>query len=106
MLDIVAEDRKELMISLIDRASFMQASIEELEEIMNEFGYTETYQNGANQSGKKKSSEAEVYLSMIQRYNQTISTMGSLLPDFEGKKRSEGNLFDFISEKPKLKVTR
>ena len=41
--------------SLIKNAAFMAVSLEELQEIINEEGYTVEYQNGANQSGTKQS---------------------------------------------------
>lgn len=106
LLKIVPDNKKDLMISLIERAAFMQASIEELERFINEHGYTEEYQNGANQSGKKKSSEAEIYLSIIQRYNQTIAVMSALIPESEEKKEAGGSLLGFVGDKPKVRARK
>ena len=44
----------------MDEAAFMAASLYELRKIINEKGYTEEYQNGANQKGIKKCSEVEI----------------------------------------------
>ena len=51
---------KKSVDSLVDEAAFMAASLYELREIINEKGYTEEYQNGANQKGIKKCSEIEI----------------------------------------------
>ena len=45
---------KKAVDSLVDEAAFMAASLFELREKINEKGYVEIYQNGANQKGIKK----------------------------------------------------
>ena len=106
LVEIVADNKKDLIISLFDRAAFMLASVEDLEIYINENGYTETYSNGANQSGKKKSSEAEMYLSLIQRYNQTVAAIGSLLPESEEKKEAGGDLKGFLADNPRMRLRK
>lgn len=66
--------------SLIDQAAFMGASLYQLAEAINEKGYTEVYQNGANQKGIKKSSEVEIYNVMIKNYSSIIKQLTDLLP--------------------------
>ena len=105
VVEVVSDRKKSLAISLINQIAFMHASIEELEEIINANGYVEVYQNGANQSGVKKSSEVEVFNSMSQRFNQAVSTLLSMIPD-ETKKETGGSLLQFISEKPSAKKTK
>ena len=46
--------RKKNAESLMNSAAFMAVSMMELEHIINLKGYTEEYQNGANQKGIKK----------------------------------------------------
>ena len=58
---------KKAVDSLIDEAAFMAASLYELRQIIDEKGYTEEYQNGANQKGVKKCSEDEVYNTMNKK---------------------------------------
>lgn len=59
--------------SLIKNAAFMAVSLEELQEIINEEGYTVEYQNGANQSGTKQSDAVKTHIAMTKsrRYYQT-----------------------------------
>lgn len=69
---------------LIDNAAFMAVSLQELQEIINEKGYVEEYQNGANQSGIKKSSEVDIYNTMIKNFNTTMKQLFDLLPEKPG----------------------
>ena len=71
---------KKAVDSLIDQAAFMGASLYELEEIINEKGYTEEYQNGANQKGIKKCSEVEIYNTLIKNYMSVVKQLTDLLP--------------------------
>ena len=66
--------------SLIEQASFVAASLYELAAIINEKGYTEEYQNGANQKGVKKCSEVEIYNTMIKNYMSIVKQLTDLLP--------------------------
>lgn len=81
--------------SLIDEAAFMAASLYELRKIINEKGYTEEYQNGANQKGIKKCSEVEIYNTMIKNYSSIIKQLTDLLPkDQEKGKAPPGDGFE------------
>ena len=76
---LLPDDAKKTAEKLIDNAAFMAVTLEDLQEYINEHGCTETYQNGANQSGKKKSSEVEVYNTMIKNYKAVIDTLLGLI---------------------------
>lgn len=54
--------------SLIKNAAFMAVSLEELQEIINEEGYTVEYQNGANQSGTKQSDAVKTHIAMTKNH--------------------------------------
>ena len=58
--------------ALIDRAAFITVSLEDLEEQLNETGWVETYQNGENQSGLKKSAAADVHISLTKNLNAIV----------------------------------
>lgn len=74
------EDIKKTADKLIDNAAFMAVTLDDLADYINEHGCTEEYQNGANQSGKKKSSEVDVYNTMIKNYKAVMDTLLGLLP--------------------------
>ena len=77
---------KKAVDSLIDEAAFMAVSLRELRTIINEKGYTEEYQNGANQKGVKKCSEIEVYNTMIKNYSAIVKQLTDLIPKEEKEK--------------------
>ena len=77
--------------SLVDEAAFMAASLYELREIINEKGYVETYQNGANQKGVKKCSEVEIYNTMIKNYSSVVKQLTDLIPK---KQEDTGEISD------------
>ena len=74
------EKTKKAVDSLVDEAAFMAASLHELREIINEKGYVEEYQNGANQKGIKKCSEVEIYNTMIKNYSSVVKQLTDLIP--------------------------
>lgn len=77
----IEPQRLKIVEKLIENAAFMGASLKELQEEIEENGYIEIYQNGANQRGKKKSSEVEVYNTMIKNYSSVIKQLIDLLPE-------------------------
>lgn len=85
--------------SLVDEAAFMAASLYELRKIIDEKGYTEEYQNGANQKGIKKCSEVEIYNTMIKNYSSVVKQLTDLLPKDQekGKTPPSDGFEDFIN---------
>ena len=51
---------------LINTAAFLAVSLDELQDEINESGYVEKYQNGANQHGIKQSSFVETHIAMTR----------------------------------------
>lgn len=93
------EKTKKSVGSLVDEAAFMAASLYELRKIIDEKGYTEEYQNGANQRGVKKCSEVEIYNTMIKNYSAIVKQLTDLLPKEQAKSvQSTGDGFeDFVN---------
>ena len=71
---------KKSVKSLIENAAFMAISLEDLQGTININGMTETYQNGANQSGVKKSAEVEIYNVMVKNNMAIMRQLTDLLP--------------------------
>jgi hypothetical protein len=80
--------------SLIENAAFMSVSLDELQKIINEKGYTEVYTNGATQSGIKKCSEVEIYNVMIKNHMAVMKQLTDLIP--KGQAESD-ELIAFLS---------
>lgn len=82
----LTEDKKLIVEPLIDELSFMFAEIKDLKEIIKRDGSTETYKNGRNQFGIKKSAASEVYNTMIKNYISTYKQFTDILPKNEAPK--------------------
>ena len=98
----IDDKKKRTVKSLISSAAFMAISIKELEGIINVKGYTEEYQNGANQRGVKKCSEVEIYNNMIKNHMSCIKQLTDLLPKNNQTSNSAGDgddFDDFLQEK-------
>lgn len=64
------ENKKKLVTPLIEKAAFMSIELDELQNVIEETGWTSEYKNGENQYGTKKSPEAETYICRV-RSNST-----------------------------------
>lgn len=71
--------------TLIDRAAFLTVNIQELEAEINEHGWTEEYQNGANQTGVKKSAAADAHISLTKNLSSIMKQLLELVPPSERK---------------------
>lgn len=92
----IGGNKLKLVLKLIARAAFMAVTLADLEIYISEHGCVEEYQNGANQHGKKKSSEVEVYNAMIKNYTAVIKELAGLLPQAADVPRDDG-FDDFIN---------
>ena len=73
--------------ALIDRAAFITVSLQDLEEMLNETGWVEYYQNGENQSGIKKAAAADVHISLTKNLNAIIKQLLELVPPAQKQSR-------------------
>lgn len=73
--------KKERATALFQKVEFMDAELQKLQEILKEKGWTENYQNGSNQFGMKKSSEADVYNTLIKNYTSAMKQLDEMLPE-------------------------
>lgn len=81
IVELLPEDKKKITEGLIADAAFMAEQLELLRAHIMEHGWSDTYQNGANQFGKKNSVEADSYLKLQKSYASTIKQLTDLLPD-------------------------
>ena len=79
----------------------MAASLYELRKTIDKKGYTEEYQNGANQKGVKKCSEVEIYNTMIKNYSAIVKQLTDLIPKEQTKsvQNVSDGFEDFINER-------
>lgn len=77
----IPEDKKKLVEGLIADASFMAEQLEFLRGYIAQNGWSEEYQNGANQRGKKTSVEADMYVKVQKAYQSVIRQLTDFLPE-------------------------
>ena len=65
---------------LLQNAAFMKATLEDLQQAINENGTSDVYQNGANQSGTKASADLQAYNSLAKVYNALMDKLSAKLP--------------------------
>ena len=80
------DGKRERAAKLVTKLEFMNRELQKLQEGIAENGWTESYQNGANQFGIKKSSEGEVYNSLLKNFCTTMRCLNDMLPDGEAAK--------------------
>lgn len=88
--------KKELAQKLLKKAAFMEIELEKLQEIITEKGWTEKYQNGANQYGIKKSSEGDVYNTLIKNYTTVIAKLHDIVK--EDSQPEADDLMEFLKK--------
>lgn len=73
--------------ALIAAAAYHTVSLQDLEEELNENGWTEEYINGRNQRGVKKSAAAESYLSLTKNLTTIMKQLLDLVPPAQKSSR-------------------
>lgn len=76
----IDENKREVVLPLIDRAAFLRVALEDLESEMLVEGFTEDYNNGQHQSGKKKSAAAQSHDAFTKNLNAITKTLIDLVP--------------------------
>ena len=83
LFEKLPENRKGLAKRLIENASFMSVTLDELKVTINKEGVKEKYKNGQNQYGYKDSTEAKYYDKLICNYSKVIKQLNDMLPKDE-----------------------
>lgn len=86
------DNKKKMAEKLIENASFMSITLDELKEDIKIYGVKETYVNGKDQFGFKESIESKTYNTMIKNYMNIIKQLNDMLP--EEKKINEDDEFE------------
>lgn len=73
-------NKKKMAEKLIENASFMSITLDELKEDIKLYGVKETYVNGKDQFGFKESIESKTYNTMVKNYMNIIKQLNDMLP--------------------------
>lgn len=76
----IEETKQKLVLGLIERAAFMRVQLDELEDDLNTYGWTEWFSQGDQEPYKRKRPEAEVYNQTNGNYQKIIRQLTDLLP--------------------------
>lgn len=90
------DNKKKIAEKLIENASFMSITLDELKEDIKLYGVKETYVNGKDQFGFKESIESKTYNTMIKNYMNIIKQLNDMLP--EEKKINEDDEFERFND--------
>ena len=71
---------KKAVRSLIENAAFMAITLDDLQVEINENGVVDSYKNGENQYGTKKSPHIEIYNTLIKNHMAIMKQLTELLP--------------------------
>ena len=82
------EEKLKVASDLIEQAAFMAITLADLAEAINEEGVIEEYTNGANQTGRKISSNAKMYSTLISKYESVTSKLLQLIPKRPAKREN------------------
>ena len=77
------EQQVGLALRLIERAAFLGVTLKKLEAEITKNGFTEVYQNGANQHGVKRSVAADLHVSYTKNLSTVMRQLNDLLPSIE-----------------------
>lgn len=94
------QSKTDIAEKLISNAAFMAATLEDLQEAIDQAGFASTYRNSETQWGVKKSPEVELYNAMIRNYATVIKQLLDLLPKEEAK-QEENEFINFLQRKVK-----
>lgn len=103
----LSDDEMKIASGLIDQAAFLAVTLEDLAAKIQAEGVTEEYTNGANQSGRKISSNAKAYTSLIGKYTTITTKLLQLVPATPKNTAPTYNeIMDALSDDARAALTR
>lgn len=90
------DKKKKVAEGLIKRAAFMRISLQDLEEDLNIYGFTEKFSQGDQEPYDRKRPTAELYNQLNANYQKIIKQLTDMLPKDAPKVVSDG-FEDFIN---------
>lgn len=79
---------------LIQRAAFMRVSLDELEDDLNTYGFTDWFSQGDQEPYQRKRPTAELYNTMNANYQKIIKQLTDFLPKEPLEPKEDGDGFD------------
>lgn len=97
----VPPEKVQVCRDLVQNAAFIAVSLRDLQQDINKNGWTETYDNGGGQTGRKLSAAAQQYTKLVGTYNQIAKTLIAQLPASEraAARTAVDPMSDFLNSK-------
>ena len=92
----LSDNKKKVVEKTVIDAAFKAVQLEDLHAVIEKEGVVEEYQNGNNQSGRKVSSNVQVYNAMEKSYQSQIKILLDALPK-EIQKDPDDGFENFVS---------
>lgn len=89
----IEEKRKTVIPGLIRRAAFMRISLEDMEQDLQENGFTELFSQGDQEPYRRERPVAKIYATMNSNYQKIVKQLTDLLPKEEPKPK-DGDEFE------------
>lgn len=86
----LSDNKKKVVEKTVIDAAFKAILLEDLHQVIQEEGVIEEYQNGSNQSGRKVSSNVQVYNALDKSYQSQTKILLDALPKDVTKEISDG----------------
>ena len=93
----LSPDKQKLAEGLKNQAAFMVSTLAELQEILNNDGAVEMFEQGA-QKMLREHPAAKTYNSMVKNYASVCKQLFDLLPDDKEKNSAADELMDFVKK--------
>ena len=92
----LGKDRKNIAVKLCQKAAFMEVTLEDLQDRINEEGAIVTETNGNGFKVTMENPAQKTYNTMIKNYNMVIKTLADMMP--EGAAAND-DLMQFVRKK-------
>lgn len=92
----IDENKKKLVMALIDDVAFLTVTMQDLRENIIREGTTVEYKNGENQYGTKQSPDAQLYLAMSQKQTQAMKILLDCMPKNEKPALQNDEFVEFL----------
>jgi len=86
----LSENKKKVVEKTVIDAAFKAIQLEDLHKVIQAEGVIEEYQNGQNQTGRKVSSNVQVYNALDKSYQSQIKILLDALPKEVFKDEDDG----------------
>lgn len=101
LLAEVPETKKAIVDGLIQMAADQRARLDDLQDDLDEHGYTEMFQQGKdNPPYERKRPTADLYTTICTSYQKTIKQLTDLLPKDSQRKAEDDGFDTFLIRDP------